>query len=239
MDGYFFIRNRWYHDERVTRLVGTIRDNGHSLSFPCLKAEIRVMVLLKGRQEDALDCKLSYVCLKSFSPEKWKPRLKQLIHLSKNDKPHSYEALSYVWGSPSMSDSLRCDGKSINITLNLRDALRRLRLADRHRALWVDQICINQSDTDERSSQVALMDRIYKMTKQVVAWLGPDPDEFRNPAYKFLVGIAQGKIGSLNDPYLPDNARLKARDEPRMDHAAWKALDALISLSYFTRTWIL
>jgi Heterokaryon incompatibility protein (HET) len=110
--------------------------------------------------------------------------MRQLFHRNSIDKPHSYEALSYVWGFLSSSESLRCDGKSISITPNLRDALRKLRLVDRHRALWVDQICINQSDKDEKSSQVAL-------AEQVIAWLGPNPDGLRNLAYAFLVGIAE------------------------------------------------
>jgi Heterokaryon incompatibility protein (HET) len=128
--------------------------------------------------------------------------MRQLFHRSSIDKPHSYEALSYVWGFLSSSESLRCDGKSISITPNLRDALRKLRLVDRHRALWVDQICINQSDKDEKSSQVALMDRIYRMAEQVIAWLGPNPDGLRNIAYAFLVGIAKGKIEILMDHML-------------------------------------
>ena len=137
--------------------------------LPLSLDEIRVMVLWKGPQEDALKCKLYHVYLDTFSTQKWKHRVKQLFQSKNLDKPYSYEALSYVWGSPSMTEPLGCDGKSIYITPKLRDALQRLRLVDRHRALWVDQICIKQSDKDERSSQVALMDRIYRMAKQVIA----------------------------------------------------------------------
>ena len=162
--------------------------------LPLFQDEIRVMVLLKGRQKDTLNCQIFHVCLESFSSDKERLTLRRLFHRSSIEKPHSYEALSYVWGSISTSESLRCDGRTISITPNLRDALLKLRLARRHRALWVDQICINQSDKDEKSNQVALMGRIYRMAVQVIAWSGLDPDGFRNLAYTFLVGIAQGKV---------------------------------------------
>lgn len=38
--------------------------------------------------------------------------------------------------------------------------------------LWVDAVCINQADADERNAQVALMSFIYSRAQAVVAWLG-------------------------------------------------------------------
>jgi hypothetical protein len=175
--------------------------------LPLSQSEIRVMVLLKGSEDACLPDKLLF--------GKVEASLTRLFYHSQKDKPHSYEALSYVWGSLSRTETLRCDGRIINITPNLRDALRRLRPANRHRALWVDQICINQSDTDERSSQVALMGQICKIAKQVVACLGPDPDGFRKLAYEFMVGIARGKIGNLDGPSLLGIDRLKACGLPQ------------------------
>ncbi|KAH7396120.1 heterokaryon incompatibility protein-domain-containing protein, partial [Pyrenochaeta sp. MPI-SDFR-AT-0127] len=40
------------------------------------------------------------------------------------------------------------------------------------RVLWVDAICINQTDNDERSKQVAIMGEIYNRAIKVFAWLG-------------------------------------------------------------------
>ncbi|KAI0097430.1 heterokaryon incompatibility protein-domain-containing protein [Nemania sp. FL0031] len=56
--------------------------------------------------------------------------------------------------------------------MNLYSALRFLRYADHARALWVDALCINQDDDDERNHQVRLMNHIYSKAKQVIAWLG-------------------------------------------------------------------
>ena len=40
------------------------------------------------------------------------------------------------------------------------------------RVIWIDQLCINQADIVEKSSQVAMMPRIYKSCKEVILWLG-------------------------------------------------------------------
>jgi len=48
--------------------------------------------------------------------------------------------------------------------------------------LWVDQICVNQSDLDERRHQVEFMASIYGGAIDVLIWLGPDTfgDDVRN-----------------------------------------------------------
>jgi hypothetical protein len=39
--------------------------------------------------------------------------------------------------------------------------------------LWIDAICVNQEDLEERSSQVRRMAWIYSKAKRVIVWLGP------------------------------------------------------------------
>jgi len=57
-------------------------------------------------------------------------------------------------------------------TVNLFNALRRLRLPHEERRLWVDAICINQDDNTEKSHQVNLMSKIYSWTSRVLLWIG-------------------------------------------------------------------
>ncbi|KAI0969369.1 heterokaryon incompatibility protein-domain-containing protein [Xylaria arbuscula] len=83
-----------------------------------------------------------------------------------------YEALSYCWGSPAATKLIYLDGNVLDVTVNLRSALRHLRLTNSSRMLWVDAICINQCNIKERSSQVKLMGEIYRNAVQVLVWLG-------------------------------------------------------------------
>lgn len=109
------------------------------------------------------------------------------------DNP-SYQALSYAWAGafhPEPAEDYQrienrtyqkalppseidLDGSTLTITGNLGDALRRLRLTTEKVTLWVDAICINQDDHDEKSFQVGMMARIYSAATQVVIWFGED-----------------------------------------------------------------
>jgi hypothetical protein len=52
-----------------------------------------------------------------------------------------YEAISYVWGSHHTTVPIVCNGHRIHITVNLANALSRVRYLDRPRILWADAIC--------------------------------------------------------------------------------------------------
>jgi hypothetical protein len=59
------------------------------------------------------------------------------------------------------------------VTANLAEALAHLPYADNHIILWVDAICIDQENLQERAQQVALMAEIYASAERVLAWTGP------------------------------------------------------------------
>lgn len=88
-----------------------------------------------------------------------------------DDRPQ-YEALSYVWGDLSRTASITVDGHSFPVTYNLESALSHLRLEDKERVLWVDALCIDQSDNEERTFQVFIMNYIYSWATEVVIFLG-------------------------------------------------------------------
>ncbi|KAI9782131.1 MAG: hypothetical protein M1839_005478 [Geoglossum umbratile] len=87
-----------------------------------------------------------------------------------------YEALSYAWGDGSTRRKLIISGREFSITTNLEVALRHLQLSDQVRTLWVDAICINQGDIDEKAHQVRIMRKIYQEAHRVIIWLGPEAD---------------------------------------------------------------
>ncbi|KAF2679376.1 hypothetical protein K458DRAFT_394070 [Lentithecium fluviatile CBS 122367] len=60
----------------------------------------------------------------------------------------------------------------LRIRKNLATALRYLRRKRESRVLWIDSLCINQDDAEERSRQVARMAEIYALAPRVVVWLG-------------------------------------------------------------------
>lgn len=113
----------------------------------------------------------------------------------------SYEALSYCWGDGPLDQPFLCrtagnveDGavegikdssEVIYISQNLESALRHLRREDDVRTIWIDQICINQHDNDEKAIQLPLMAEIYRGAQQVIVWLG-DSDVDSNLALQTM-----------------------------------------------------
>lgn len=86
----------------------------------------------------------------------------------------AYEALSYVWGDREEGRQIFLNGIPFRVTQNLYAALAQLRLFERERVLWIDAICINQNDDDEKSTQVTFMRQIYEAASQVLIWLGDE-----------------------------------------------------------------
>ncbi|KAI0180932.1 heterokaryon incompatibility protein-domain-containing protein [Hypoxylon sp. FL1284] len=105
-----------------------------------------------------------------------------------------YEALSYVWGlkeDPLPVYVSRCDDGATSVlqeTRNLRlevmlmtqslvVALRHLRYVEKPRTMWIDALCIHQTDAAEKGPQVAMMGDIFRHAHKVIAWLGPEQNE--------------------------------------------------------------
>ena len=124
------------------------------------------------------------------------------------EKAPKYIALSYRWGPPLPLHNIFIGVETLQIRDILNSCLLELR-EDVDTWLWIDQICIAQSDTAERNHQVGMMSRIYSTSASLIAWLGDVP--LARP----------GKIDRFNDR--------------RLDPAS---IVVLLGNNYFTRLWI-
>lgn len=84
-----------------------------------------------------------------------------------------YTAISYMWGSPEDTKTITINGVPVAVGKNLTAALDRLRssLVDK---VWIDAICINQDDIDERNAQILRIRDIFSQSLAVTVWLGED-----------------------------------------------------------------
>lgn len=92
------------------------------------------------------------------------------------DTCSTYDAISYTWGDPTPEAVIQCNGRTLLITRNCNEALRRLMRDKLGRTVWVDEICINQDSMEERAHQVELMGTVYRNASKVLVWLGPGTD---------------------------------------------------------------
>ena len=96
-------------------------------------------------------------------------------HQFDEQQPPKYEAISYVWGSQADLATIRVGAHQVtSVTQYLFTALQHLRHESEQRVVWIDALAIDQSNAREKSAQVAMMAKIYRLAHRVVAWLGPE-----------------------------------------------------------------
>jgi hypothetical protein len=97
----------------------------------------------------------------------------------------TYTAISYCAGDPKVTSSIEVNGIQFNAFANAVVALNEIchyranLYGDEAPLLWLDQICINQSDSAERSHQVGYMRDIYHSAFEVVICLSTDTTKRR------------------------------------------------------------
>lgn len=113
-----------------------------------------------------------------------------------------YEALSYVWGENTTSQSISVGCRSVGITSNCDQALRHLRQHKQTRALWVDAICIDQSSAEDKAQQIPLMGDIYEYASRTVIWLALQPEDTRRANILYSCASAAMSWGLTTDSML-------------------------------------
>ncbi|KAK5700071.1 hypothetical protein LTR97_006206 [Elasticomyces elasticus] len=94
------------------------------------------------------------------------------------DSPPPYETVSYVWGDQKERKWITMvDHSHLAITKSLHNALPYLLARYKTGFLWIDQMCIDQSNLAERSAQVSIMDRIYSRGSTGLIWLGHESED--------------------------------------------------------------
>lgn len=173
---------------------------------------IRVLDLEPSMDRDAVLC--------------GKLRTVQLYH---DDYP--YEAMSYTWGEPVFSHMLYVTAtnvlehpKVLCITSNLAALLRRMRYPVHTRTFWIDAICINQQNNEEKSNQIPMMMSIYRRAFQVNIRLGHHPE--KEAMMRLLNEFSRRRT--------PTNGPSEIETE-----AAREAFCGILSLPWFTRRWII
>ncbi|PVH70582.1 HET-domain-containing protein [Cadophora sp. DSE1049] len=187
--------------------------------------EFRLLVLLPSTDDTSpLECKLRQAAFSNHE---------------------SYEALSYVWGEPKFTASIQLNNTPFLITPRLEETLRSLRYEDKSRVLWVDALCIDQGNNNERRYQVGLMRQIYSNCKSGIVWLGPDEGGILGRAMTLLTKIEGCDIESLGYQGNPwsfggQNSGSKPEVLYELSQEDWDALkNILVENPIWKRVWIM
>ena len=166
-----------------------------------LGQEIRLIELLPGLPSEDIRC--------------------NIIHVNLDDDP-KFEAVSYTWATEDGDDTFSktiytSSNTTMSVTANCMSALRQLRKMSDVRRLWVDAVCIDQTNPSERNHQVAMMTQIYTQAVNVRICI---EDTRQSPDYGPLFKWLQDPSNSGTEPVFP-------------------SLGHLISLRYFQRVWVI
>jgi Heterokaryon incompatibility protein (HET) len=189
-----------------------------------------------------------------------------VIHLDLRTYPldcaPSYVALSYTWGDPKDTSTILCQGQTLCVTRNLKEALCQLRGSHRIFAgkvcvgsgcnktpyFWIDAICINQNDNDEKSHQVKLMWEIYSRADLVIAWLGKQ-DEVTERGLELIKRITTvveqrsnrlaARLGGERSYQSLSFTELAELGLPDITSPGWDHLFSVLTRQWFSRVWVI
>jgi hypothetical protein len=183
--------------------------------------EIRLLILNPGEPDEPIECYLEHYPVESTK---------------------GYLALSYVWGSTENPYHIVLDGCTVSITANLGAFLRTRRAKFQPLVLWIDALCINQHDVDEKGSQIRLMKRVYEGAGQIVIWLG-HAVENTEAAFEYVeqkFASDESTSSHEHDDVTRDMERLQLGPSEAEDIPA-DALDGikdLLARPWWTRIWV-
>lgn len=194
----------------------------HPLQPDCNnEPQIRLLTLYTGYSDDDVHCSLRTTSLAN-APE--------------------FEALSYVWGDASHKFPITCDGECLEVTANLLEALYECRDPDEPRTLWIDALCIDQSNNTEKEQQVQLMRRIYESARRVLVFLGPTDDDVEGMRLIPLLLAAKEHQTAQGDERRFWELGPTGQAEYGLPDAldpAYGALGRLLQRPWFSRVWII
>jgi hypothetical protein len=175
-----------------------------------LRWGVRLLEILPGDRDSTIHCSLSVSTI--------------------GESLGTFEALSYVWGTPADAGIILLDGRPVSVTRNLECALRCLRRKASARLLWIDALCIDQTSSKEKSTQVSRMWAIYAFSRRALMFLGDEADD-SDLALRFLHIISKLQPDDI------DAVEKMVRD-PSLE-ASWKALWKLTQRKWWCRAWVI
>ncbi|KAM7220139.1 Heterokaryon incompatibility protein (HET) domain containing protein [Rhypophila decipiens] len=170
----------------------------------------------------------------------------------------AYEAVSYVWSLVPGTAEILLDGRPFTVPAAAEQVLRNMRFPyssggddheqakhiDRERILWIDAICINQTDIPERNHQVGLMGDVYSHCSAVLIWLG-EADSYTGAAIDSLNIIHDQLLAETSNAinlrkvlYGSTNIFQYSSTPLPISKINFPAIREIFSRPWFTRRWV-
>lgn len=191
------------------------------------RGEFRLFMLFPGKEKDPLRGTI-FTCASSeyISP---------------------FQALSYEWGPETQGRryAINTETGQLVIRESLHQALQRLRGVNNALILWIDAICINQTDETEKAKQIPLLPRIFQLANCTLALI-TDKGNHGGVAMQTLLQVAAKSRRETNprDSKWPEGvppipSSWKTLRKPPPSDPVWTSIQAFFSSTFFRRVWII
>lgn len=170
--------------------------------------EIRLLELLPRLRNGRIECRLS------------------TSHLDAAD----FVVLSYQWGTSAATYEIVLNGQIFRVRQNLWDFLNVFR-EQPPMYLWIDALCINQGDIDERNQQVGIMGQIFQSAGMVLSWLGATNVEVER-AFELMLSVCSPPATANEPEHLP------VLTADQLEEDLWRCIAELCSVPYWNRIWV-
>lgn len=209
--------------QNVAAVMGMQEWTSHDYVYKHLDdGSFRVFILFPGSQGDVLR---GEICTMPLTSDR------------------RYRTLSYVWGIENQPTHtiLTPDG-ILTVKPSLNDALLTIRQKSSRVHLWIDAICIDQNDAEEKARQIRLLPRIFQNASCTVAFLGADKTS--NDAITTLMQINAKSVCGSDVEDWPKNlprppSSWEGRFMPGPESQVWTDVMALFRRPWFRRAWII
>ncbi|RGP65272.1 het domain-containing [Fusarium longipes] len=166
--------------------------------------------------------------------------IKDRYELLCDPRNSTYNAVSYVWGEGAHDIPLYCPSQAryFYISAVVDGMLRTLRKGHKEMRLWIDALCLNQKDDQEKSIQVQQMGQIYHMANKVYIWLGPANPSVPS-AFTFLRALVAKFEPTPSEAKDPTVKEIFDTCEETFKYRTLQDIMFLLQQPWFTRRWTL
>lgn len=148
------------------------------------------------------------------------------------DHPPACGAISYTWGSSEKTHEILLSGARCAVSSVVHEILQGRRSVWTTKWLWIDSLCTNQQDDEEKSEQIQLMRDIYHNAVRVLVWLGPLDDAHLGIKFlrdlRWMINMHNISVEELHEKFKAEN-----RNQQRL------AVIKLLDHPWFNRVWII
>lgn len=154
---------------------------------------------------------------------------------STKDRVPPYAALSYTWKNQPRNQDHLVNDSVLKIIRNVKTFLPYLARIGGSQHFWIDSICINQDDEEEKKVQILLMGEIYSRATKGLIWMS-NRHALWDRVIPEIPALLQRFEGYDFQVRLNDHD-LEMRGLPTLSSPLWRYLHVIFLRKWFTRVW--